>query len=118
MRTMIGTLNSIVMEEVRDPETLEAARAQRVRFDRNTAWLQTNVPKLFPSVWPCGLYCWADSSSVPGFGERRGVSLSQLSEGTRRFNSSNQFCTSTICASLSSASGLTIKNRCPSDDTS
>ena len=44
---MIGESNSIVMEEVRDPETLAAARAQRVRFDRNTAWLQANIVEVY-----------------------------------------------------------------------
>jgi len=44
---MVGKSNSIVMEEVRDPETLAAARAQRVRFDRNTAWLQANLVDVY-----------------------------------------------------------------------
>lgn len=44
---MIGKPNSIVMEEVRDPETLLAARAQRVRFDRNTTWLQANLVDVY-----------------------------------------------------------------------
>ncbi|GMR24462.1 MAG: hypothetical protein BMS9Abin37_3010 [Acidobacteriota bacterium] len=45
---MVGKSNSIVMEEVRDAEKLAAARAQRVRFDRNTAWLQANLVEVYP----------------------------------------------------------------------
>ncbi len=44
---MVGKPNSIVMEEVRDSEELAAARSQRVRFDRNTAWLQANIVDVY-----------------------------------------------------------------------
>ena len=37
----------IIMEEV-DPEELAKARAQRERFDRNTAWLQTHAAEIYP----------------------------------------------------------------------
>src|SRR5262249_52944137 len=38
----------IIMEEVTDPEELAKARAQRERFDRNTAWLQTHAFEIYP----------------------------------------------------------------------
>ena len=39
--------------------------------------------------------------------------------GTRRFNSSNQFCTTLICVAACSCSlAFTIRNRCPSAETS
>jgi hypothetical protein len=38
----------IVMEEVTDPEELAKAQAQRVRFDRNTAWLQVHAAEVYP----------------------------------------------------------------------
>jgi hypothetical protein len=37
----------IVMEEVIDPEALGKARAQRQRFDRNSAWLQAHVAEIY-----------------------------------------------------------------------
>ena len=37
----------IVMEEVTDPEALAKARAQRQRFDRNSAWLQAHVAEIY-----------------------------------------------------------------------
>jgi hypothetical protein len=38
----------IIMEEVTDPEELAKARAQRERFDRNTAWLQAHASEIYP----------------------------------------------------------------------
>lgn len=38
---------SVVMEEVTDPEELAKARAQRERFDRNSAWLQAHVSEIY-----------------------------------------------------------------------
>src|SRR5215467_6929636 len=35
------------MEEVTDPEELVKARAQRERFDRNSAWLQAHIAELY-----------------------------------------------------------------------
>ncbi len=37
----------LVMEEVADPEELAKARAQRERFNRNTAWLQTRAWEVY-----------------------------------------------------------------------
>jgi hypothetical protein len=37
----------IVMEEVTDPEELAKARAQRERFDRNSAWLQAHAAEVY-----------------------------------------------------------------------
>ena len=37
----------IVMEEVTHPEELAKARAQRQRFDRNSAWLQAHVAEIY-----------------------------------------------------------------------
>jgi hypothetical protein len=37
----------IVMEEVTDPDELAKARAQRERFDRNSAWLQAHVLEIY-----------------------------------------------------------------------
>jgi hypothetical protein len=37
----------IVMEEVTDHEALAKARAQRQRFDRNSAWLQAHVAEIY-----------------------------------------------------------------------
>jgi hypothetical protein len=37
----------IVMEEVTDPEELAKARAQRQRFDRNSAWLQAHAAEVY-----------------------------------------------------------------------
>jgi hypothetical protein len=39
--------NTIVMEEVTDPEELAKARAQDERFDRNSAWLQAHIPEVY-----------------------------------------------------------------------
>jgi hypothetical protein len=44
---IVGKQSTIVMEEVTDPEELEKARAQRERFDRNSAWLQAHVPEIY-----------------------------------------------------------------------
>ena len=35
------------MEEVTDPEELTRARAQRERFDRNSAWLQAHTSEIY-----------------------------------------------------------------------
>jgi hypothetical protein len=37
----------IIMEEVTDPEELAKARAQRERFDRNSAWLQAHASEIY-----------------------------------------------------------------------
>src|SRR5262245_36050223 len=37
----------IIMEEVTDPAELAKARAQRKRFDRNSAWLQAHAPEIY-----------------------------------------------------------------------
>lgn len=37
-----------VMEEVRDPDELARAQAQRERADRNAAWLQANAGTVYP----------------------------------------------------------------------
>ena len=37
----------LVMEEVTDPGELAKARAQRERFDRNAAWLQTHATEVY-----------------------------------------------------------------------
>ncbi len=37
----------LVMEEITDPDELAKARAQRERFDRNTAWLQTHAAEVY-----------------------------------------------------------------------
>lgn len=37
----------LVMEEVTDPTELAQARAQRERFDRNSAWLQAHVAEVY-----------------------------------------------------------------------
>lgn len=37
----------IVMEEVTNPEELAKARAQRQRFDRNSAWLQAHAAEVY-----------------------------------------------------------------------
>src|SRR2546425_10957334 len=37
----------MVMEEVTDPEELAKARAQRQRFDRNSAWLQAHATEVY-----------------------------------------------------------------------
>ena len=44
---MTAKPGQIVMEEVTDPEELAKARAQRARFDRNTAWLQTHAAEVY-----------------------------------------------------------------------
>jgi hypothetical protein len=47
---------SIVMEEVRDPAELAQARAQRERFDRNSAWLQAHADEVYSRYrgkWVC-----------------------------------------------------------------
>lgn len=44
---IVGKQSTIVMEEVTDPEELAKARAQRERFDRNSAWLQAHVPEIY-----------------------------------------------------------------------
>lgn len=37
----------VVMEELTDPEELTRARAQRERFDRNSAWLQAYAQEVY-----------------------------------------------------------------------
>jgi len=37
----------LVMEEITDPEELAKARAQRERFDRNSAWLQAHATEVY-----------------------------------------------------------------------
>lgn len=37
----------LVMEEVTDPKVLAKARAQRERFDRNSAWLQAHAAEVY-----------------------------------------------------------------------
>jgi hypothetical protein len=44
---VVGRSNPIVMEEVKDPAELAAARSQRERFDRNSAWLQANLAEIY-----------------------------------------------------------------------
>jgi hypothetical protein len=44
---MTDQQNTIVMEEVTDPEELAKARAQDERFDRNSAWLQAHIPEVY-----------------------------------------------------------------------
>ena len=38
---------TVIMEEVTDPEELAKARAQRERFDRNSAWLQAHASEIY-----------------------------------------------------------------------
>ena len=38
---------TLVIEEVTDPEALAQARAQRERFDRNSAWLQAHIAEVY-----------------------------------------------------------------------
>jgi hypothetical protein len=40
-------LPEITMEEVTDPIQLAQARRQREQFDRNSAWLQANIPPVY-----------------------------------------------------------------------
>jgi len=44
---MVDKPSPIVMEEVTDPEELAKARAQRERFDRNSAWLQGHITEIY-----------------------------------------------------------------------
>jgi hypothetical protein len=44
---MGNTLVPLVMEEVTDPGALAKARAQRERFDRNSAWLQAHATEVY-----------------------------------------------------------------------
>ena len=37
----------VAMEEVTDPEELAKAKAQRARFDRNSAWLQAHAAEIY-----------------------------------------------------------------------
>ena len=37
----------LVVEAITDPEELAKARAQRKRFDRNSAWLQAHVKEVY-----------------------------------------------------------------------
>jgi hypothetical protein len=41
------TQTPLVMEEITDPEELAKARAQRERFDRNSAWLQAHATEVY-----------------------------------------------------------------------
>jgi hypothetical protein len=45
---MSGQPTAIIMEEVTDPEELAKARARRLRFDRNAAWLQAHASEVYP----------------------------------------------------------------------
>ena len=47
VRKMTDQQNTIVMEEVTDPEELAKARAQDERFDRNSAWLQAHIREVY-----------------------------------------------------------------------
>ncbi|MDZ4343652.1 MAG: hypothetical protein U1E51_14605 [Candidatus Binatia bacterium] len=38
---------TVVMKEVTDPDDLARARAQRERFDKNAAWLQTHAAEVY-----------------------------------------------------------------------
>jgi len=42
--------NSIVMEEVTDRLEIEKARAQKARFDRNAAWLESHASEIYHRV--------------------------------------------------------------------
>ena len=44
---MVHQQPPVVMEEVTDPEELANARAQRERFDRNSAWLQAHATEVY-----------------------------------------------------------------------
>ena len=44
---MAAKTPEIVMEEVTDPVELAKARAQRERFDRNSAWLQAHAHEVY-----------------------------------------------------------------------
>jgi len=44
---MVDKPSPIVMEEVTDPEELAKARAQRERFDHNSAWLQAHIAEIY-----------------------------------------------------------------------
>jgi hypothetical protein len=44
---MVDKPSPIVMEEITDPEELAKARAQRERFDRNSAWLQAHIAEIY-----------------------------------------------------------------------
>ncbi len=44
---MIIRQTQIVMEEVTDPVELARARAQRERFDRNSAWFQAHAAEVY-----------------------------------------------------------------------
>ena len=44
---MVDKPSPIVMEEVTDPEELAKARAQRERFDRNSAGLQAHIAEIY-----------------------------------------------------------------------
>lgn len=44
---MSNPQSPIVMEEVTNPEELAKARAQRQRFDRNSAWLQAHATEVY-----------------------------------------------------------------------
>jgi hypothetical protein len=39
----------VVMREITDPLELEKARAQRERFDRNSAWLEAHASEVYPA---------------------------------------------------------------------
>ena len=44
---MGNTQVPLVMEEITESEDLAKARAQRERFDRNSAWLQTHATEVY-----------------------------------------------------------------------
>ncbi len=44
---MGNTQVPLVMEEITEPDELAKARAQRERFDRNSAWLQAHATEVY-----------------------------------------------------------------------
>lgn len=73
---MVEKANSIVMEEVKDPEELAAARSQRERFDRNTAWLQANLEKVY-SKYRGKVICVAGEELFIGDTAREAIALAK-----------------------------------------
>ena len=55
---MVDKPSPIVMEEVTDPEELAKARAQRERFDRNSAWLRHTLRRFTTLSRQVHLYRW------------------------------------------------------------
>ncbi len=73
---MLGKPNSIVMEEVSDPEELAAAHSQRERFDRNTAWLQANIAEVY-SKHRGKVICVAGEEVFVGDAAREAIALAR-----------------------------------------